>query len=354
MSSSTDATPAPQPDSREGTPPEPAARKGRGRGSATAYERFLGLIILVIVFVLWWVTLPGEFLTTSNLLGVVNNQTITAIVALGVLIPLAAGVFDISIAGIITISVVIVTQLFQVTNGHMPVVLAIAITLAAALLGGLLNGFLVVKIGMDPFITTLGTGSVFIGLATLISGGVVVSQNIPSSFTKLGQSSWGQVPISVFYVIVIAAVIWYLLAYTPFGRMLYATGQGRPTAKLAGVPTNRLIYVAYLFSALLASVGGIVFAAQLGSGQPNVGDSYLLPVYAAAFLGSTMIVPGRFNVPGLIVAILLLAVGINGLLLHGATTWVTSTFQGAVLIVAVALTKLRGGRFRQLFMRRQD
>ncbi len=331
----------PEADGRE-TPP--AARRVRGRGSASTVQRYMGLAILAALFAVWTVTLPGQFLTQENLLSVLNNETVTVLVALGILFPLAAGVFDISIAGVLTLSVTTVTLMFQWTDGGMPVVLAVVLTLFMATAAGALNAALVVWVKMDPFITTLATSSLFVGLSTLLSGGVVVSESIPDGFTDIGRTELAGVPLPVLYVIVLGGLVWYVLGATPFGRMLYATGQAREAARLAGIPVGRVLFVAYIVSALFAAVAGIVFCSRIGAGVPNVGAQYLLPTYAAAFLGSTMILPGRFNVPGLFVAVLLLAVGINGLLLHGATTWVVSTFQGGTLVIAVALSNLRSRR----------
>ena len=118
----------------------------------------------------------------------------------------------------------------------------------------------------------------------------------------------------------------------------------RSSATFSGVPTSKVIFITFLASALFATIAGVVYAARLGSGPPNTGASYLLPAYASAFLGSTMIKPGRFNVPGLIVALFIVAVGINGLQLYGIPFWVVDTYQGLVLIVAVVLARTKTSR----------
>lgn len=136
-----------------------------------------------------------------------------------------------------------------------------------------------------------------------------------------------------------------MLEHTPIGRRIYATGAEREAARLAGIRTGRIITFAFCCSALGAGIAAVLFAAQLGSGPPDIGDSYLLGGYATAFLGATIIRPGRFNVGGLVVALLILAVGINGLQITGIPFWVVETFQGAALLVAVVLTKvLRSNR----------
>jgi ribose transport system permease protein len=304
-------------------------------------ERYGGLGLLALMIVIFSITLPGKFLTYDNLIGVVSNQTIGGIMALALLLPLASGVFDISIGGAMTLAVVLVTWLFQTTGGNMPIPLAILITLVAGLIIGVVNGTLVIKARVDPFIATIGVSSVLLGLSEVIANGTTISSDIPSAFTDLGRTFVAKVPLTLAYVTVVALVLWYLLEQTPFGRRVYATGAARDAARLAGVKTDRVIFLSFLASAVLASLAGVVYGARIGAGPPNVGANYLLPAFAAAFLGSTMIRPGRFNVPGLVVALFIVAIGINGLQLYGIPFWITDLYQGIVLIVAVVVARAR-------------
>jgi ribose transport system permease protein len=299
------------------------------RSRTSLFERYAGLGFLVVLFGALSILLPGKFLTHSNVIAVIDTQVATAIVALGLLAPLAAGAFDISVSGVMTLAVVVSTALFADTHGSMPVALSILISLAVGMVAGVINGALVIGVGIDPFIVTLGSSSLFVALSELISHNQVVADSIPGSFVNLGNDTWLGIPLPVFYAAVLAVIVWYVLSCTPLGRMIYATGNGRETSRLSGIPTNRIIY------------GCLILAAETGSGQPNLGSSYLLPAYAAAFLGSTIIRPGRFNVVGLLIAIGILAFGVNGLQLDNAPTWVTDGFQGAALIIAVALSKIR-------------
>ncbi len=327
---------------RELAPRQPVASDDPTRGGVSWLNRWMGPLLLLALMVVFTIASPGVFLTSSNLLAVVNNQTVTAVVALGLLFPLAAGVFDISIGGVITLSVIVSAFTFQQTAGAMPVPLAILITLLVGVAAGLVNALLVVRLSIDPFIVTLGSGSVFLGMSQLIANGQVISKDIPKSFTDLGRGETLGIPNPIVLVIVLAVVVYYVLEMTPLGRTIYATGFGREPARLAGVPTSRILVLCFVASALCASVAGLLYTSRIGTGQPDVGAQYLLPSYAAAFLGSTMIRPGRFNVPGLLVGLAILAVGINGLQLQGIPFWVISTFQGGALILAVVLTKLRG------------
>jgi ribose transport system permease protein len=311
------------------------------RPAGEVFERYAGVLLLLALMVGFTIALPGTFLTHDNLIGVVSNQTIVGIVALGLLGPLATGVFDISIGGMMTLSMVVVTILFQNTDGAMPVPAAIAITLLIGALVGAVNGFLVVKVGVDAFVATIATGSVLLGVSGAVADGQTISQSIPERFTELGRGDVHGIPYTVFYFAILALALWYLLEMTPVGRRIYATGAGREAARLAGVRTDRITFWMFVLSATFATTAGIVYSARIGSAPPNVGASYLLPAFAAAFLGATMIRPGRFNVPGLIVAMFIVAVGINGLQLLGMAFWVVDIFQGTALIIAVVLAKIR-------------
>jgi ribose transport system permease protein len=318
------------------TPPPAAGRRRIG----PVFERSAGVLVLLGLFILFSVALPDRFLSYNNLIGVIGNQAIAGIVALGLILPLAGGVFDLSVAGVMTLSVVSVTYLFQATGGKFPVPLAIAVVCLGALVVGCLNAFLVLRLKVDPFIATIGTSSVLIGMSQLIGNGTTITNDIPDSFTTFGRASLWQVPIAVFVFLGLALIVEYVLTLTPFGPTLYATGAARESARLAGIRTNRVLLISFCVSALGAAIAGILFAAQAGSGAPGVGDSYLLGSYAACFLGATIIRPGRFNVAGLIVAVLIIAIGVNGLQLWGVPFWVTQTFQGVALLVAVVITKL--------------
>jgi ribose transport system permease protein len=313
----------------------------RLREGAPFLERYAGVLLLLALVVVFGLARPELFPTYNNFIGIAANDSVSGIVALGLLIPLAAGVFDISIAGMMTLSVVGITGLFQYTNGGFPVILAVVVVLLVACLVGLLNAGLVVGIGVDPFIATIGTGAVLIGISQVIGNGTTLTFHIPSSFTGFGRASFARIPQSLFIFTALAVAVWYVLSQTPAGRILYATGAGRQAARLSGVRTTRVIMVAFMASALGAALAGILYAAQLGQGPPGVGESFLLPAYATAFLGATIIKPGRFNVAGLVVAILIIAVGINGFELLGAPFWVESLFQGTALVGAVALSQVR-------------
>jgi ribose transport system permease protein len=304
-------------------------------------ERYGGVLLLLVLVAVFAITNTEKFLTTENLIGILSNQAITAIIALGLLVPLATGVFDISIGGVMTLAVILCPWLFQVTGGGMPIPVAIAITLAVAVGVGLVNGGLVMGLKIDPFIATIGTSTVLLGVSQAFANGTTISHHIPAGFTDIARTTIGTIPITVFYALALGALLWYVLDLTPIGRRVHATGAARQAALLSGVPVGKIIVGGYIVSAIFASLAGVLYSSRLGSGPPEVGNGYLLPSYAVAFLGATMIRPGRFNVPGLFVAIGIIAVGINGLQLEGIAFWVVSVFQGGALLIAVIISQLR-------------
>ena len=311
------------------------------RDGATLFERYAGVLLLGALILGFSLARPSIFPTYQNFVGIAANQSVAGVIALGLLVPLAAGVFDISISGTMTLSIVSVTGLFQYTDGRFPVVLAVIVVLLGACLVGVLNAGLVVGLGVDPFIATIGTGAVLVGLSQVVGNGTTLTFHIPASFTSFGSYTLWKMPASLFVFVGAAIVLWYVLSQTPAGRIVYATGAGREAARLSGVRTSRVLTIAFMASAFGAASAGILYASQLGQGPPGVGDSFLLPAYATAFLGATIIRPGRFNVGGLVVAILILAVGINGFELLGTPFWVQSLFQGVALVGAVAIAQIR-------------
>ena len=235
-----------------------------------------------------------------------------------------------------------VTVAHLIAKAGVPVVPAILLALAVGLGVGLINALVVVVMRIDSFIATLATGSLIAALVTMITKEVPITDaKLGGAFAKIGQTSVGGVTLSVFYCAVVAIGIWYLLEHTATGRRLYATGFNPDAARLAGVRIDRLRFMSLVASGGLAGATGIILASTLGSGSPTAGAPYLLPAFAAAFLGATQLKHGRFNAGGTIIAVLLLGTGVTGLALANAPQWAGDMFVGVVLIAALALTGLQ-------------
>ena len=327
------------------SPPElksdPASSRIRKVG--LGLDRYSGLYVWGALIVLFGIWVPDLFLTTTNARIVAGSQAITAILALGLLVPVACGAFDLSIAGTLAMSVCVVCKL---QSDGRPVMLSIAVALALGIAVGLINSVIVVRLHVDSFIGTLGMSSILAAGAYWITDGGQIATGISPDFLELGRKQIFGLPLPVYYMLLLALALWWVLQYTPGGRYLYAVGGNPQAARLAGVRVGRITMVAFITSGLIAALAGVVLAAVLGSANPEVGSPYLLPAFSAVFLGATQILPGRVNVLGTLVAIFLLATGVKGLQLVGMPGYVEDLFNGVALIIAVALaarTALRRG-----------
>jgi len=319
--------------------PEPTGGRKRGERSglgALIIERYTGVIVWLGIIVLFGIIEPSLFLTSTTVRSLLSQQAITAIMAMALLLPLAAGVFDLSVASMMGLSIMLVAWL-QVNEG-VGFVLAILITLGAGLVVGVFNAIVVVGLRVDSFIATLASSSVLIGFVDWISNSNQIILPGNSGFLDISGQQLFTISLPVFYMLILAAVLWYVLEYRQVGRYMYATGSNPDAARLAGVRTNRLRVISLLVSAVIASAAGILYASSIGTASPDSSASYLLPAFAGALLGATQIKPGRVNVPGTLLAVYLLATGVYGLELDGAAIWVQSVFNGAALIIAVAFS----------------
>jgi ribose transport system permease protein len=310
-------------------------QRTRRRNFSTGFDRFSGLYLwslFIIVFGLW---VPDQFLTTSTLHSVAAQQAVTGMIAVAVLIPLAAGLYDLSVGATANVSGILTIVLMN--NHHWAVAPAIVAGILIAVAIGLTNAFIVVKLGVNSFIATLGMGSILAALEVIISSN---SQPIPPSSTawnNLTQTTVGGFQIVVLYLIILAFVLWWLTAHTPVGRYLYAIGGNTEAARLSGVRINRYTAFALVMSSTIAGFAGIMFS-SLNGPSLDFGSTLLLPAFAAAFLGSTQLIPGRFNVWGTLLAIYVLATGVQGLQLVSGASWLSEMFNGVALIIAVALS----------------
>lgn len=303
------------------------------------------LFIWAILIIVFGILAPDTFLTADTFRTVLAGQAITAIMALALLMPIAAAQFDLSVAGAMGIGIILVAT-FMSKMGMNPW-LAVTLTLGAGVVIGLVNAFVVVNLKVNSFIATLGTGSILSAMIQWISGGQQIVSGIPEGFVEVGRHEILTVPASVYLMLGIAAVMWYVLEYRQTGRYLYAIGSNTEAARLAGVKVNRLTRIALVCSALIGTIAGVVFVMRIGSASLDAGQPYLLPAFAAAFLGATQFKSGNVNVLGTLVAVYVLATGVKGVQLLGAPFWVDGLFNGVALIVAVALA-VRSGQQKSM------
>jgi ribose transport system permease protein len=307
--------------------------------SAMAFDKIGAVYVWLAIIVVFSIWVPDTFPNSGTAKQILNTNAITGLAALSILIPLSARVFDLSFAYVMTLSGVVVAKL--VTHGT-PLGVALLVGLLVGVGIGFINATVVVVAKIDSFIGTLATGSLILALITMVTNDTPISSaKLSEGFAKIGQTTIGGVTLPVFYCAGVAVAIWYVLEHTATGRRLYATGFNPDAARLAGVPVNRLRFLSLVTSGTLAGATGIVLASILGSGSPTAGTPYLLPAFAAAFLGATQLKNGRFNAWGTVIAVLLLGTGTTGLALAAAPQWSQSMFVGVVLIAALAVTGIQ-------------
>lgn len=301
--------------------------------------RFALVIVLVGMYVVFAALRPEQFLNLDNLRIIASSQAVPLLLAVAVTFPLRAGDFDLSIGSCMVLAASVVAVL---TTGGTPVPLALLAALAAGLVVGLVNAGLVVGVGLAPFIVTLGTLIAVEGVALTITGAQFIA-GLPQDFRAIFTTRVLGLPLSVWSGFAVAAVAWTVQTTRPFGRHLLFTGWDRSAAQRTGVKVRRVRVVAFVTSSVLAAFAGIVFAASLGAVDPVAGISFVLTPYAAAFLGTTTIAIGRFNVIGTLVGLFFLAIGVSGLQLLGASYWIASIFDGVALIGAITFARIVHG-----------
>jgi ribose transport system permease protein len=335
------------------TEPEPsrpgARRAALGQlGYRLASELSLALI-LGLLLLAFSAAQPSSFFTLDNYEGIAVNQIVVVFAAIGLLAPLIVGELDVSIGYVIGLSQALVVGLISLQGLTLPV--AILVTLGACFLVGLVNGLLVVRVGINSLITTLATGSILYGIVLWYTKGTVLFSNIPPSFGSISNSSFVTVPLPLWYGLALILAFELLLGYKPTGRRMYAIGGNRRASELVGIRVQRLVIGSFITAAVVAGMGGIIIASRLTSAQPDLGPQYLLPAYAAAFLGATTVRPGKFNPLGTAIAVYLVAVIVAGLQNLGVPSWAEYMVDGAALAVGVALAnwlvKLREERARR-------
>lgn len=292
-------------------------------------------ILIVIVFSIW---APDSFPTWQTFQTVVNQNAIAGLIALALVIPLSANLFDLSVGNAMGLCNMIVAWLL--VNQGMAIAPAVAITIVAGVLIGLFNATIVVGARMDSFIATLATGSLMAALVSLIGNNQpIIGSKLNEGFADLATTQIAGIALPVYLMLLVAVSVWIFQRYTPVGRRMYATGFNDVSARLSGIRTARLRFASLLVSGTVAGVAGVLLASQVSSGSPNIGPPYLLDAFAAAFLGATQF-GGRFNAWGTVIAVLLLGTGKTGLILVGAPLWAQSMFSGVVLLVALGFSNL--------------
>lgn len=316
------------------------------------YGTLIGFIMIVGIF--WWQK-PDTFMTIPNWINITRQVSILGVIAFTMTVVMVAGDFDLSVGAMASLAGIIAGTLFQQEQS---IFVAIMVALAVGAVGGLFNGILVAYVGISAFVATLGTMTVFRGLALYVSGGSsIYGRIIPESFSDFGRNGLelgtlaGQrlflpnLTIVAFITLIFMLV---LLTRTITGRQLYATGGNMEAAHLSGVRVGFLRLQAFIITGVGASIAGLMLFSRLSTAHPTQGEGYMLQAIAAVFLGMTLSEEGTPHVLGTLVGVLILGVLANGLTQMQIDTYIQQILTGGIIILAVALSSLSQKRVRPL------
>lgn len=331
-------------------------RRHRG-GSVLASERAFDLVnrymlvmLLIGICVGFSIALPDSFFTADNFKTVGNEQVVVVLLAMGATLPLIVGEFDLGVGYVLGMGQALAVG-FIIREG-LGIAGSIVLVLVLTGLVGLFNGVMIVKFRISALIATLATGSILTGVVFAYTGGQVLYGGVPKGYIQIARGEALSLPLPIWYALAIVVVLATFYSFVPTGRRMYAIGGNRQAALLSGIKVHRLIICSFVGSAVLSGFAGVLISSRLGSAQPGLGPQFLLPAFAAAFLGATTIRPGRFNLPGTVIAVYTLAFAITGLQQVGVPSWFEYVFNGIALLVAVGLSN-QVAQLRQLRARRR-
>ncbi len=314
----------------------PRAVRERRTTTADDVLRRFGLVFVFVAVVILFSVLPSTrdiFPTQVNVVTILGNQTVGLVIALACVVPLTAGILDLSVGA--TAGAASITTAAAMSRWDQPLVVAIVLGIAMGILIGVLNGWIITKFALDPIIETLAMSMLIGGLVVWYTGGSPITGNFDESFQEFGSLNWWGVPRLMVVLVPVILGVWYLTEHTPYGRGLAAIGSNARAASLVGIRVDRSIWASLVASGFLAGLAGVLLTARAGAADVQTGPSFLFPALAAVFLGATAIKPGVPNVFGAVIGGLFVAVAVSGLSIAGAASWAPGVFNGAALLLAL-------------------
>lgn len=303
------------------------------------YGTILTIFVLIAVFTM----ANPSFIQGNNIISILRSISIVTIIAIGITVSLAVNGFDLSVGSVASLSNAIVISMFVWFSQN--TFIAIMAAIAASLIVGLLNSLLIVKVKIPDMLLTLAMMFIIQGIALTYTRGAAISQNmimpdgnfseglISPLFSKIGQVPW-----IILIMGIVVLFVHVFLTYTKHGRYMYVIGGNAEAAKLSGIPVNKYKTVAYLMSALFASIGGIVLASRIMTAEINAGAPYLMDSVAAAFIGFSVLGAGKPNAFGTFIGAVLIGVLQNGLVMMSVPYYAMDIVKGGVLALALGIT----------------
>ena len=329
--------------SRRGRPDDQGQSKLAAFGRAFVSRGFTMYPVLLLLFIVGTITAP-RFLTATNLINILTQVAVLGLVTIGLTFVLLIGRLDLSLEAIVGfVPMVAAWLMVPVAAGglgiELPGWLGLVIALLVAAAIGWINGYLVIKVGLNPFISTLGMLVLLRGAILIVSNGRSI-YSPPDTFTYLGSAQYGGVPVSVVLLVAVAIVGGTIFQYHRYGRALYAVGGNEDAARAAGVNVDRIIWSAFIYAALLAGLAGIVLTGRLDSVVTTQGDGLIFDCFAAAVIGGVSLGGGKGTMIGAVSGVLLIGVINNLLTLAQVPSFYVEASTGAVIIVAAVLAAL--------------
>lgn len=324
------------------TAPDTDTATGREPGPRTGNRRLEGIgpvIFLLVLIAGFSLAEPRYFPTWENLVTILNDGALLAVMACGLTVVLIVGEFDLSIAAAASFAGALATVL--IVKLGWPVPLALLAVLIAAVLVGVFNGVLVTVLQIPALVATIGSASLLDGLSLWITGNSVIFEGFTDAFLRYGNWRLGGLQAGVWYLLVLAVLLGGALRYTATGRHFHAIGSNRAASRMAGIKVQRQIVLAFVICAVLASLAGFFYTSRQGSLTPLFGTSMMLPAFAAVFLGYVTLAHRRFHILGTVIGVYIIGTGTLGLLLIGAPAYSQQLFAGLVLIAATGGAQLR-------------
>ncbi len=297
----------------DGGPPAPPSERRFHIDVTDTLDRYGILGAWLLIIVLFAILEPTTFFTVANFETVFGSQAVLLILALALLIPLTVGEFDLSVTGAMSVSAVLIGYLN--VQHDWAIVPAVLVALAPGVVIGLINTFFVMVVGVQSIVVTLGSGTLWMGVAYGIEPSNVAG--ISPGLVNVTATNIVGLPLAFWYGLILTLLAWYVYSFTPLGRYLHFVGANRQVSRMSGIPVTSIRAGSLMVSAIVSSLSGVILVGTLASSSPSDSAAFLLPAFAAVFLGATAITPGRFNPWGTFIAVFFLITGITGLELFG-------------------------------------
>lgn len=313
----------------------PAGTRGSADQVRAAISKY-GTISAFVALVLYFALTTDNFFSAENIRSIMLAVAVMGMIAAGLTVTLILQDYDLSIGYIATVAGMIAAGIAQFHGSLFAWIGAIALGVGV----GLINGLTTTKLRVSAFITTLAVGQILQGLLYWYNDGASISYGLPSDFGFAGGGSLGPLPIIVLFWLGLSFLFWVMLEHTALGRKMYAAGGNSKAAQLTGIRVDRLHIIAFVVSGAASGLAGFLLASNLGAGNNTAALGYMLPAFAACFIGAATLREGQFHIGGTLLGVLILGVLANGLVLKGVSPAWTTASQGLVLIAAVSLSQI--------------